>query len=150
LAEGRDVQRRVEEDTLAAAVPAEDLAGAEVAVDVRPRRQRAAAPAVDVAAGDGAPTEGVPVVEDREDVVLRRGTERGVVVLAGEALEDAPAVVAAAHDRGVDLLARPLPDVPHPLLVRYPVEAEAPRVPEPVGEDLVESRGRAVERIRRG
>src|SRR5262249_57956590 len=100
----------------AAAVPAQDLAGAVVAVDVRPHGEAALRAAVDVASGDGAAPARMVVVEEREDVVLRAATEGGIDVRAEEALEDAPAIVAAADDRRVDLLSRPLSHVPDPLL----------------------------------
>jgi hypothetical protein len=89
------------------------------------------------------------VVEDRKDIVLRAGAERGVVIGAGGSFEDAPPVVAAAHDRRVHLFARALSDVGDPLRTGEAIEAESPWVAHSVGEDLGATGRRAKEGIRR-
>jgi len=49
----------------------------------------------------------VVVLEDRKDVVGRIAAERGILAGALIALEHAPAVVAASHDRRIDLFSAP-------------------------------------------
>src|SRR5690606_13899971 len=107
----------------------------EVAEHVRALELGHGAAAVDVAAGDGAPPVLAPRVgEGGQRQALRGGVAVGVQV-AGLGLHQRPAVVAPAAGAGrldVDLLEAVLAHVGDVEVAGGAVEAEAPRVPEPV------------------
>jgi hypothetical protein len=117
----------------------QELAGAEIGEEVAPRDLGHRRPARDDAprhrAAPRAP--GVLVLEDRQDE--RAGLAAGRRVVAAAPLHASPAVVLAPLGGGrlpVDLLPRPLADVPDEEVARRPVERIAPRVPEPLRPDL--------------
>ena len=112
-----------------------EISGAVVAVDVAAVEGRKRAVADDVAAGDGAGAPVVAVFEDRRDRV-RGGL---VLVEAVGSLKGRPAEVGPlglALLPVVDLLEGVLADVADRDRAGLGVEAEAPRISQPVGVDL--------------
>ena len=109
-----------------------DVTGAEIGVDVGAVEVSEALTSVDVSSGDRDASI-APVLQHRR-------LEAGLITCAGpealEALLHTPAVVAAAADE-VDLLLPALADIAGPEIARYAVEAEAPRVAQVPGPDLL-------------
>ena len=121
-----------------------------VAVEVRAAEVGHGAAAVHVAAGDRAPLA-VIVLEDRQrhPRLIAAGARRVAVPVA---LDDVPAVVLAAGAAGrleVDFFEAVLADVADVEIAGGTVEAEAPRIAQPVRPDLIASRRGSDERIGR-
>ena len=108
-----------------------------------PTRSVEAAAAIDIAAGDRGGL-GVGMVDRRRQD--RRGPAPALGADGLAALEDAPAVVAAALD-AVDQLPQLPADVADPEVAGRPVEAHPPGVAQAVGPDLGPGAGELDERV---
>jgi hypothetical protein len=76
------------------------------------------------------------VFEGRKEVI-RGSAQCRIIAGARRPFVHPPTVVAAFHDRRIDLLVRVLADVRHPLLMGGAIETETPRIAPADGEDLV-------------